>query len=86
MKLYDFKPAPNPRRVRIYLAEKGIEVPTVQIALREGEQFCCHISVGIRCCPSHNRCARRKTFGRRIVVHGYIEDIGGRSVAYDDCA
>ena len=39
MKLYDFKPAPNPRRVRIYLAEKGIEVPTVQIALREGGQF-----------------------------------------------
>ena len=39
MKLYDFALAPNPRRVRMYLAEKGIEVPTVQINLREGEQF-----------------------------------------------
>lgn len=39
MKLYDFKPAPNPRRVRIMMAEKGIEMPTVQIDLRGGEQF-----------------------------------------------
>ena len=31
MKLYDTKTAPNPRRVRIFLAEKGIEVPTVQV-------------------------------------------------------
>jgi len=27
MKLYDFARAPNPRRVRIFLAEKGIDVP-----------------------------------------------------------
>jgi glutathione S-transferase len=31
MKLYDSANAPNPRRVRIFLAEKGIEVPTVQV-------------------------------------------------------
>lgn len=31
MKLYDSLRAPNPRRVRIYLAEKGISVPTVEI-------------------------------------------------------
>jgi glutathione S-transferase len=33
MKLYDFSLAPNSRRVRIYLAEKGITVPTEQIDL-----------------------------------------------------
>jgi glutathione S-transferase len=33
MKLYDFGRAPNPRRVRIYLAEKGIRVPTEQVDL-----------------------------------------------------
>ncbi len=33
MKLYDNQRAPNPRRVRIYLAEKGIEVPTVPVDL-----------------------------------------------------
>jgi len=31
MKLYDSKMAPNPRRVRIFLAEKGIEVPRVDV-------------------------------------------------------
>jgi glutathione S-transferase len=39
MKLYDFAPAPNPRRVRIFLAEKGIALPMVQVNLRASEQF-----------------------------------------------
>ena len=39
MKLYDCTTAPSPRRVRIFLAEKGIAVPTVQVDLRNGEQF-----------------------------------------------
>ncbi len=38
MKLYDVTEAPNPRRVRIFLAEKGVEVPLVQVDLRKGEQ------------------------------------------------
>jgi glutathione S-transferase len=33
MKLYDAGRAPNPRRVRIFLAEKGVEVPLVPIDL-----------------------------------------------------
>jgi glutathione S-transferase len=37
MKLYDVAQAPNPRRVRIFLAEKGIEVPTVQVDMSRGE-------------------------------------------------
>ncbi len=31
MKLYDARTAPNPRRVRIFLAEKGITVPVEQV-------------------------------------------------------
>jgi glutathione S-transferase len=37
MKLYDSKVAPNPRRVRIFLAEKGISVPTEQIDIMKME-------------------------------------------------
>jgi len=37
MKLYDYAIAPNPRRVTIFIAEKGIEIETVQIDLRAGE-------------------------------------------------
>ena len=33
MKLYDGGRAPNPRRVRIFLAEKGISIPAEQINL-----------------------------------------------------
>jgi len=39
MKLYDYKQAPNPRRVRIFMAEKAVEIETVQIDLMNGEQF-----------------------------------------------
>ena len=39
MKLYDCTTAPSPRRVRIFLAEKGIVVPRIQVDLRAGEQF-----------------------------------------------
>jgi len=36
MKLYDEKlPAPNPRRVRMYLAEKGLTIPLVHVPMRE---------------------------------------------------
>ena len=39
MKFYDCSTAPSPRRVRIFLAEKGITVPTVQVDLRNNEQL-----------------------------------------------
>jgi len=37
MKLFDVTAAPNPRRVRIFLAEKGIDVPMVQVDMAKGE-------------------------------------------------
>jgi glutathione S-transferase len=36
---YDCASAPNPRRARIFLAEKGVAHETVQIDLRAGEQL-----------------------------------------------
>ncbi|MDH3351024.1 MAG: glutathione S-transferase family protein [Gammaproteobacteria bacterium] len=39
MKLYDCTTAPSPRRVRIFAAEKGIELDKVQIDLANGAQF-----------------------------------------------
>ncbi len=43
MKIYQSQVAPNPRRVRIFLAEKGIEVPYEEIdivkAVNRGEEF-----------------------------------------------
>ncbi|MGD0025217.1 MAG: glutathione S-transferase [Xanthobacteraceae bacterium] len=38
MKLYDSRVAPNPRRVRIFLAEKGIKLPIEQVDLGKLQQ------------------------------------------------
>ena len=39
MRLFDFERAPSPRRVRIFLAEKGIEIPRVNVNLFRMEQL-----------------------------------------------
>jgi len=38
MKLYYFPVAPNPTKVLVYLREKGIDLETVHVDLRKGEQ------------------------------------------------
>ena len=39
MKLYDYAHAPNPKRVHMFLAEKGLRLERVQIDLTKGEQL-----------------------------------------------
>ncbi len=39
MKLYTYDPAPNPRRLRLFMDYKGIEIETVQLDLMNKEQF-----------------------------------------------
>jgi len=39
MKFYDCQSAPSPRRVRMFIVEKGIEIPTVQVDLGAQEQL-----------------------------------------------
>jgi len=39
MKLYDCAMAPNPRRARIFLAEKGISLPTIEVDIVDGENL-----------------------------------------------
>ena len=39
MKLYEYTMAPNPRRVRIFLAEKGVTVETEQVDIPAGENL-----------------------------------------------
>lgn len=39
MKLYDMVKAPNPRRVRIFLAEKGLSIPRIEVDIAAGENL-----------------------------------------------
>jgi glutathione S-transferase len=38
MKFYDCAVAPSPRRVRVFMAEKGITLPTIQVDLRKSRR------------------------------------------------
>lgn len=39
MHFYDCQTAPSPRRVRMFIAEKGMEIPRTEVDLRSGEQL-----------------------------------------------
>lgn len=39
MLFYDCQPAPSPRRVRMFIAEKGMDIPVKQVNLGSGEQM-----------------------------------------------
>ncbi len=39
MKFYDCQTAPSPRRVRMFIAEKGLDIPSVEVNLREREHL-----------------------------------------------
>jgi glutathione S-transferase len=39
VKLYDMRKAPSPRRVRMFLAEKGLSIPRVEIDIRAGQNL-----------------------------------------------
>lgn len=39
MKLYDCQMAPNPRRARIFIAEKGLDIPRVEVSILDGENL-----------------------------------------------
>jgi hypothetical protein len=59
MKLYDYKLAPNPRRVRIFLAKKGISVPLEEITALGVIDFAKFNNISIQ--PDHKNLARRQT-------------------------
>ena len=46
MKLYDCQMAPNPRRVRVFLAEKGVDIPKTEVSIIEGRESQAGISGG----------------------------------------
>lgn len=39
MKLYDCKVAPNPRRARMFIAEKGLDIPKLEVDILAGENL-----------------------------------------------
>ena len=66
MKLYNSNFAPNPRRVRIFLAEKGLSIPRIEVDLGKLEHKTRGI-LGPQSLPDHPRSrTRRRDEDRRI--------------------
>jgi glutathione S-transferase len=76
MKLYDCSTAPSARRVRIFMAEKGITIPTVQVDLRNGEQFSdAFRKVNPDCTVPVLELDDGTVIPDAIAICGYLEDI-----------
>ncbi len=72
--LYDCATAPNPRRARILLAEKGIPHETVQVDLRGGEQFSeAYRQVNPQCTVPALRTEEGVTLTDNAAIAAYLE-------------
>ena len=57
MKLYDSRQAPNPRRTRIFLAKKGITLPTEQVDIMAMQQKTRNTPPSIPCSGCRRWCS-----------------------------
>jgi glutathione S-transferase len=76
MKFYDCATAPSPRRVRIFLAEKGVSIDTVQVDLRNGEQFTpAFRAINPDCTVPVLVLDDGSTIADAVAICGYIEEL-----------
>jgi glutathione S-transferase len=76
MKFYDCSTAPSARRVRIFMAEKGISIPTVQVDLRNGEQFSdAFRKINPDCTVPVLELDDGTVIADAIAIYGYLEEI-----------
>ncbi len=76
MRLYDFALAPNPRRVRIFAAEKGIALETVNVDIRSGAHFKDEFrAVNPRCALPVLELDDGTRIGESVAICRYLEEI-----------
>lgn len=73
---YDCATAPSPRRARIFIAEKGLEIPTVQVDLRNGEQMGDDFrAINPRCTVPALKLSDGTVLGDNASIARYLEEI-----------
>ncbi|MEE2527229.1 glutathione S-transferase [Hyphobacterium sp. HN65] len=73
---YDCATAPSPRRARMVFAEKALEVPTVQVDLRHGEQLGeAFRAINPRCTVPALKLPDGTVLGDNASIARYIEEI-----------
>lgn len=73
---YDCATAPSPRRARMFIAEKGLEIPTVQVDLRNGEQLGDDFrAINPRCTVPALKLPDGNVLGDNAAIARYLEEI-----------
>lgn len=73
---YDCSTAPSPRRARIFIAEKGLAIPTVQVDLRHKEQLGeAYKAINPRCTVPALKLPDGHVFGDNASIARYLEEI-----------
>ena len=76
LKFYDCHSAPSPRRARILLAEKGVDVETIEIDLKKGEQMSDEFrAINPRCAVPCLVDEDANVISENIAIAAYIEEL-----------
>lgn len=75
MRFYDCSTAPSPRRTRIFFAEKGLEIETIQVDLATGEQLGdAFREINPRCTVPALQLDDGTVLSENLAIASYIED------------
>jgi len=76
MKFFDCATAPSPRRARIFIAEKGIDVETVEIDLKTGQQMSPEfMAINPRCAVPALQTEAGDVIAENLAIASYIEEM-----------
>src|SRR5258705_9034902 len=87
MKLYQSDASPNSRRVRIFLAEKGISMPIVPVDLGAKEQFCeAYATINPRRVVPTLVLEDGTAIGEVPAILRYLEEVHPQTPLHGECA
>ena len=77
MRFYDCGTAPSPRRARIFIAEKGLDIPTTEVSLAKGEQLGADfLKVNPRATVPALETDDGVTLTENLAIATYLEEVG----------
>lgn len=77
MRFYDCGTAPSPRRARIFIAEKGLDIPTTEISIAKGEQLGADfLKINPRATVPVLETDDGVTLTENLAIAAYLEEVG----------
>jgi glutathione S-transferase len=77
MRFFDCGTAPSPRRARIFIAEKGLDIPTTEISIAKGEQLGADfLKINPRATVPVLETDDGVTLTENLAIAAYLEEVG----------